>query len=46
MTVMAEEVPTYFVEIQDVKERRLVTIIEIFSPVNKWSLHPAPRSSP
>lgn len=36
MTVMPDEIPIYSVEIQDVKERRLVTLIEIFSPVNKW----------
>lgn len=32
---MAEEVPVLSVEIRDVAERRLVTIIEILSPVNK-----------
>ncbi|MFO7539965.1 MAG: DUF4058 family protein [Chloroflexota bacterium] len=32
---MAEEVPILSVEIRDVAQRRLVTIIEILSPVNK-----------
>lgn len=36
VTVMPDEIPIYSVEIQDTKERRLVTLIEIFSPVNKW----------
>ena len=32
---MPEEVPLLGVEIRDVAHRRLVTLIEIFSPVNK-----------
>jgi hypothetical protein len=32
---MGEEVPVTWVEIRDVAERRLVTVIEILSPVNK-----------
>ena len=32
---MAEEVPVVSVEVRDVANRRLVTVIEIFSPVNK-----------
>ncbi len=32
---MLEEVPLLSVEIRDVAQRRLVTVIEIFSPVNK-----------
>jgi hypothetical protein len=34
--VIAEEVPVVWVEIRDVAERRLVTVIEIISPVNKF----------
>jgi hypothetical protein len=34
-SLMPEEVPILSVEIRDVAERRLVTIIEILSPVNK-----------
>lgn len=34
-SLVAEEVPVLSVEIRDVAERRLVTIIEILSPVNK-----------
>jgi hypothetical protein len=33
---MEEEVPVLSVEIRDVARRRLVTVIEILSPVNKW----------
>jgi hypothetical protein len=33
---MAEEVPLISVEIRDVAERRLVSLIEILSPVNKY----------
>jgi hypothetical protein len=33
---MDEEVPVLSVEIRDVAQRRLVTVIEILSPVNKW----------
>jgi len=35
---MAEEVPLLSIEVQDVANRRLVTSIEIFSPVNKVGL--------
>jgi hypothetical protein len=35
ITPMPEEVPILSVEIRDVAERRLVTLIEILSPVNK-----------
>ena len=34
-TVMLELVPQYSVEIRDVEQRRLVTLIEILSPANK-----------
>jgi hypothetical protein len=34
-TVMPELVPQYAVEIQDVEQRRLVTLIELLSPANK-----------
>ncbi len=34
-TVMAERVPYFAVEIRDVEERALVTLIEILSPANK-----------
>lgn len=34
-SVLPEEVPVLSVEIRDVAERRLVTVIEILSPVNK-----------
>lgn len=34
-SVMIEEVPILSIEIRDVAERRLVTLIEILSPVNK-----------
>lgn len=34
-TIMPEMVPQYSVEIQDVEERRLVTLIELLSPTNK-----------
>jgi hypothetical protein len=34
-TVMPESVPTHTVEIRDVQKRRLVTAVEVLSPVNK-----------
>jgi uncharacterized protein DUF4058 len=34
-TVMPESVPTHTVEIRDVQKRKLVTAIEVLSPVNK-----------
>ena len=34
-TLMPERVPQYAVEIRDVEERRLVTLIELLSPANK-----------
>ena len=34
-TVMPESVPTHTIEIRDVQKRRLVTAIEVLSPVNK-----------
>ncbi|MEZ4712882.1 MAG: DUF4058 family protein [Caldilineaceae bacterium] len=34
-TLMPEMVPQYAVEIRDVEERRLVTLIEVLSPANK-----------
>lgn len=35
LSLMEEEVPLLSIEIRDVAERRLVTVIEILSPVNK-----------
>lgn len=37
-SIMAEEVPLLGIEVQDVASRRLVTAIEILSPVNKVGL--------
>lgn len=34
-TIMPEEVPQYSVEIRDVEDRQLVTLIELLSPANK-----------
>ncbi len=36
LTLLPDEVPLLSIEIRDVAERRLVTIIEILSPVNKY----------
>lgn len=36
LAFLADEVPLLSIEIRDVAERRLVTIIEILSPVNKY----------
>src|SRR2546423_14685368 len=34
-TVFAEEVPHFWIEIRDAKQRKLVTVIEVLSPANK-----------